>query len=460
MCKTKKPMKKKPSIYLVLLSLLFAAVSCGSSDEENYELSSYAFIKSFKIGNIRSAYPEFTSTGKDTLVYKTVSMEKFAFTIDQAAGEIYNNDSLPFSTDVSKVLVTMGVDGVASVYVDSTGTYEHFSITDSLDFTNPLKMRVYSADASYYKDYTARINVHQVNPDMMVWNKYQGADGVEPLRALERDGIMYLFGTKEGAAVVAATETQGVPSWNIQAVSSLPADALGTVQLFGGKFYAVAGGNVYSSSNSVDWECVATGTGAAAIVGVSDADSRIWIAGEKGVQWSADGLSFTVAQELPGGFPLYGVSLASYPLSHNKNIIRYMLAGYTTPAEDGEVAVWSKLSTEDVWTRYNNEGNKYSCPSLKGLAVVRYDNFLYALGGAGVAGGADVDAFNAFYISKDNGIAWKEPAGFLQRLPQELQGDNAPFAVATDAGNYIWIINSGDNGGVWKGILNRLGFKK
>ena len=454
-------MKKIHAIYFAMLSLLFTAVSCSLNDEDAYEYSPFALVNSFSIGNIRSGYPGFTSDGKDTTIYKTVSFESVAFTIDQVAGEIYNNDSLPYATDASKVLVNIGVTGVASIYVDSTGTYEHFSSTDSLDFTSPRKVRVYSEDASYYKDYTVSVNVHQVDPDMMSWQKYQIVEGMKPIRVLERDGIMYLFGSMaDGALAVATTESAGIPSWNVSPVTGISAEALSTIQLFGGNFYAVANGDVFVSSDAQLWNVVAAGTGAVAIVGVSDVESELWVAGGQGVLCSKDGVSFELVEVLPDGFPLYGVSLASYPLAHNGKIIRYMLVGYATAAMDGEPTVWSRLSTENGWTRYNNVGNNYPCPSLKGLSVVRYDDFLYAMGGAGNVNGTDVEAFSSFFVSRDNGIAWRPVDGNYQYLPEELHGDNSPFVVTVDAGNHIWIINSGDNGGVWKGILNRLGFKK
>ncbi len=65
-------MKKNLAIYFAFLSLAFSFVSCSFSDTEEEVLSPYAMLKSFGLDNIRSAYPEFTSTGKDTLVYKTV----------------------------------------------------------------------------------------------------------------------------------------------------------------------------------------------------------------------------------------------------------------------------------------------------------------------------------------------------------------------------------------------------
>ena len=455
-------MKKKLAIYFALLSSLFVAVSCSSSEEEQYELSPYAMIKSFRIGNIRSSYPSFTSTGEDTLVLRTVSMERFGFTIDQASGRIYNNDSLPYATNVSRVVTSFSVDGVLSIYVDSLDSYEYMSTTDSIDFTSPRKLRVYAADAQYYKDYTVSVNVHQVEPEMMVWNRYQAVEGVSPVRAVELAGRMYLFGTDaDGAPVVAVTAAENEPDWSVSAVSGLPAGAdLGTVQLFRDVFYAVADGDVYSSVDGIVWSFASVGAGAAAIIGASDADGKLWIAGEQGIYFSENGSEFTFSESLPVDFPLYGISLASYPLNHNKNIIRYMLVGYANEDKSGEPEVWSRLSTEGKWTNYKNEDNKYACPALKDLSVVRYDDYLYAVGGAGKVSGFDVEAFKSFYISKDNGIAWKTATGFYQRLPKELFGSNAPFAVTVDSNNFMWIINSGSDGAVWKGIINRLGFER
>lgn len=454
-------MKRNLATYFALFSLVFVAISCGSSDEEEYELSPYAMLKSFSLGNIRSAYPSFTSTGEDTLVLKTVQMTAFPFTINQVTGEVYNNDSLPFATNISKVVTQFSVNGVASIYVDSLDSYEHFSSTDSLDFTSPRKVRIYSEDAEFYKDYTIKINVHQVDPELMVWNKYPAVEGLVPVRVVEANGAMFLFGKdSNGAVAVASTALEGVPAWETALVSGLPADAdISTIQLFNGALYAVAGGNVYTSADGAVWTLSASDTGAVAIVGASEDDGKLWIAGSQGVLWSEDAATFTVNEALPEGFPLYGVSLASYPLNHNKKIVRYMLVGYTAEDKSGEPAVWSKLSTEAKWTNYKNEENKYECPALEGLSVVRYDNYLYAVGGAGTVNGREVAPFNSFYISKDNGIAWKVSTGFYQRLPEELVGNDTPFAVAVDSNNFIWIINSGTEGGAWKGIINRLGFE-
>lgn len=451
-------MKKRLAIYLAM-AMLFMTVSCVE-DEDDVVLSPYAMMDSFGIGSISSEYPSFTAEGLDTFVTKTIDFSSRRFTIDQVAGEVYNVDSLPFATKVDKLLVNMQVTGYASIYVDSIGLYDYFSSTDSIDFSYPRKFRITSADSEYSRDYIVKVNVHQVEPELMVWEKQGAIDGISPLRALEFNGIMCLFGEKDGKWAVAKSELSGVPSWQQAFAEGLPSTAnLATVQLFNGALYVVAADGLYTSTDAVNWSQCYNGNGLVAIVGASDVDGKMWLASADELFFTTDGVNLESAGSLPGGFPVYGVSIASYILSHHSGIVRYMLVGYTDEAMDGDVAVWSKLSTEEGWARYENSDNPYACPALKGLSVVRYDNCLYALGGAGAVNGVDVDAFSSFYISRDNGITWKTPADYYQRMPAALNGKDAPFAVAVDSNNMMWIISGGEEGAVWKGIINRLGFK-
>lgn len=453
-------MKQKLAIYFAALVMLFTGVSCMSDDEESVVLSPYAMVTSFSIGNIKSSYHAFTSTGEDTTVVRTLSSALYPFTINHSTGEIFNADSLPFGTDVSKVVMNISLKGVACIYTDSTGTFDYFSMTDSIDFTVPRKFRIYSADKGYERDYTVTVNVHKVEPELLSWNKYSAPEDFLPSCAVEFCGEMKLFGSVAGTLSVASAGLAGEPAWELSPLSGLPVTAkLANVQQFGGSLYTVAEGSLYISADAVNWAVASQESGVVAIVGASDADGKIWIAGEQGVKYSADGASFEQAQELPAGFPLYGLSLSSYPLLHNRNIIRYMLIGYTTPEMNGEPAVWSRLSTENDWVLYDN-GNGFACPSLKGLSVVRYDNSLYAFGSSGVAGGESIGAFSSFFVSKDNGIVWKASENYYQRLPKELAGNESQFVATVDSANFIWIVNSGSDAGVWKGIINRLGFKK
>lgn len=452
-------MRKKLATYLTLCLSVCLFASCWGDEDEDL-LSPFAMVKSFSIGNIKSTYPAFTSDGRDTTVVRTIDCKPFTFTIDQANGLIYNNDSLPYSTDLTEVVTTMTIKGVASIFIDSTGTYDYYSATDSTDFTEPRKFRIYSEGGTYHKDYLVSINAHQVDPNMLVWEKGKAVENLVPYSAKEFGGKMNLFGKINGKMAVASTPIGEPIAWSTAEITGLPENAdLATIQNYKNALYVIADSAVYTSADATNWLLAAAIPGAVAIVGASDKD-LIMVATGNEILGSSDGSNFESMGELPEDFPLYGISIASYPMIHNDDIIRYMVFGYATEAMDGKAYVWSRLSTEKSWSNYDNAENLFPCPMLKGLSVVRYDNFFYALGGAGRAEGNSVKAFASFYISRDNGIVWKAPEGYYQRLPKELSGNNNKFAATVDSKNFLWIVNSGNGAATYRGIINRLGFKK
>lgn len=457
-------MKNRIAIYFSVMAMILVASSCSNDTEE--VTSPYAYIASFGIGDIRSSYPTFAKDGSDSTEVKTISFASYPFTIDQSSGEIYNVDSLLYATDVSKVVLNMTIEGVASIFNEATGVYDYVTTGDSLDFTSPRKVRITSTDGSYNKDYRISINVHQVEPELMVWDKVASAVVLNPEKAVEYNGDVLVFGkTEENVPVFQSMDLNEKASWSALEYPALPETVdFSTLHLWNGRFYVLAGGDLYSSDDAKAWQPVIQDNNLLALIGASDANGFLWVANADSIRRSADGVSFEPVSLLPDGFPLYELSTSSYALSHNENIVRYMVVGYTDEDLKTAPKVWSMLSNEGTWVEYANVDNPYPCPSLAGLAVVRYDNFLYAFGGKGVAveNGAetDVEAFSSFYISKDNGVVWKAPESFYQRLPKELKGVDAGFVTFVDSDNYIWIITSDDGAGVWRGMINRLGFKR
>jgi hypothetical protein len=100
--------------------------------------------------------------------------------------------------------------------------------------------------------------------------------------------------------------------------------------------------------------------------------------------------------------------------------------------------------------------NTKLCPSLESLVVFPYDDRLYAIGGKGTAAGAEVDALNAIYISRDNGLTWEASGEKGPSLPAELVGVDAPFTAFVDGDGNIWLAVCGENGAIWRGRMNKL----
>lgn len=448
-------MKKNIATYLAVLSFLFVGVSCSDDNDVQVTTTPYAYITSFAIDNILSPFHDFTVEGKDTIVEKLVSGDEFVFVVDQKSHEIYNIDSLTYGTKVDKVVTTLSYTGVPYFFDKEVGDYVYYYSVDSIDFNEPLKVRITSSDATYNNYYTIKINVHQVDPELLVWENFAVDAALSPVRVVEKDGSLYLFGTDaSGLPSVAVALSNDASAWAVSAVE-VPSADLSSVQLFGGSFYMLAGGDLYVSPDALVWSLASSGNNLVALPAVSVAEGKMWAANSENILYTTDGVSFTVAEPLPANFPLYGCQSASYPLSTNKNILRTMLVGYADAEKSGDVCVWSKLSTDDEWCAYEPSNEEYKCPSLAGLQVLHYDDVLMAFGGAGVVNDKEVAPFASFYVSKDNGIAWRACKDYNLRLPAELLGCEQPFASTIATGNYIWVITPD---AAWRGRVNRLGF--
>lgn len=455
-------MRKNIAIYLALFSVLLAGVSCGNNNDDIYTVSGtpYAFISSFRIGNIKCPYHAFTADGRDTIVERVVTGEAFEFVVDQKAKEVYNVDSLVYGTKVDKVVSNVSCTGIPYRYDLSSDAYVYYSSTDSVDFTSPVSVRITSSDGTYDNYYTIKLNVHRVDPDLMVWESFAAPalEGVVPVKIIEHDGKMYLFGTDAGGApVVAVSSVTGEPEWVVTSLSLSAACDLSSVQLFNEKFYMLVAGDVYTSGDAVSWALSSAGNAFVSLFAVSDNGGRLWAASETDIFSSADGTAFLQAQPLPEGFPLYGVCSISSTLSTNESISRTMLIGFSSADKAGAAQVWCRLSNDNEWYAYELTDNKYPCPAFAGLTVVGYDDALYAMGGTALIDGVQVKAFDKFYVSRDNGVVWKPCTDYATAMPAGLKGNEEPFAATVSQDDYMWIVTSA---AVWRGRINRLGFNK
>ena len=98
----------------------------------------------------------------------------------------------------------------------------------------------------------------------------------------------------------------------------------------------------------------------------------------------------------------------------------------------------------------------YPLPRLSGLKVFAYGKSLMAIGGAGI-GGSSAEAYSKIYESRDGGLTWKNSNTL--KLMDGFDKNAKSVAVAVDADNFIWLISSG-TGEVWRGRLNKMGWKK
>ncbi len=445
------------SVIATFLFVSFALSSCLDDDKDVTEYSSDATIYSFSLNNIKTTLTE----GTDTVSF-TVTGSKYVFTIDQKNGTIYNRDSLPYRTDVSKVVINITNTG-GSVYIHTEDSL--WISTDSLNFSkansleNAVKFIVRAPDWYTTRTYRVWINVHQQDGDSLIWNKlpetnFPGSSITGKQKAVCMNGKIFVFAQNGSNVRITSTDMTDGKNWTEPETLPLAdADCL-SATVFQNKIYLIAGQKLYASTNGTTWSQEAQPQSIDKLV-ASFNNQLIGTGNTHFIQSP----SWEQGNPVPDGFPQQGIASVSYPLTTNPAIQRLITIGQEPALSDTSTVIWSMLSDENKWFAYLPDGyNEYDCPKLENIALIHYDNSLFVFGGKGTDNGKQIKAFQTFYRSTDNGVSWK-PQTFKTVFPQAFLGRENPFSYVVDDKGYLWIFWSGINE-VWKGRINRLGFEQ
>jgi hypothetical protein len=233
---------------------------------------------------------------------------------------------------------------------------------------------------------------------------------------------------------------------------------------WGNQLYILADNDLYCSSDGKSWSKMGTNTKFEKLIaGVhSEHNCKLYaIDTNNHFMESTDALVWDTNGEVPANFPKNQLSYTAYPLVTNKFIDRMVLMGENPIATDTTSTVWTRLTTEDSWADYPTAAyDSFYCPKLANIAMIHYNDQLYAFGGPGKSFGKDIPAFSRFYGSTDQGVTWK-PVSRYVFFPTEFtdlynQADGN-YSYVVDKNNFLWIIWS-RSGEVWRGRINKLGF--
>lgn len=455
-----------------LLTAAFMITSCLDSNEVEIEYSSESSITAFSINDIETQYVDSIHYGKDTTITATVVGDNYPFVIDQTQRLIYNVDSLPVGTDISKVVVNITADTSWILITDQSSTESTDTLwtsTDSLNFENPVKFKVVAYSGAYGATYTAKINVHKQVPDSLQWSYLgNGLDNtIEAQKAVALDDRIYVFAAQGTQVALTSTSITDGRSWTALQPLDLPDNAdYSSAMAWGEQLYIVAGNDLYTSADGNEWSRVNTSTPISQLIAnvYNDNNRKLYaIDTENHFIESTDGVTWDVKEEVPATFPSGNFSYAASPLETNSYIDRISVMGETTLATDTASIVWSKLTTENAWGDYpvNEEESNY-CPKLEHIGMIYYNNQLYAFGGPGKSNGNDLPAFSRFYESTDQGVTWS-PISQYVFFPEEFTDlytqANGRYSFAVDKNDFLWILWS-QSGQVWRGRINKLGFDK
>lgn len=393
---------------------LLMLTSCLGGDDTDTTVYSDTAITGITLGTLnRYAHSTSPDTGNDTIIKTTLTGSAYNMVIDQNAYRIYNQDLFPSGTDKAHVTIssvsTMN-NGVVTLKSPTSDSIRVISSSDSIDFTEPRVLRVFSSDLNNYRDYTVSLIVDENSGLTFEWKKLD-------TRADLLDWT--------GKHLVAFGDSVLLVDQNIVANDSCA--------------FRLNGMNVEHSEDLSTWTATGSaslkqllGIGTKSLVAMGT-DGRIKMSEDAGATWQDEALD-----EDASLLPVADMAMAAWNYEPIDSADYLMLIGND---QQNEVRVWRKINQYGgpmkggkwIYMTVDNN-NPYVLPAQQGLSLAYYNNMVLALGSNKV-----------MYQSADQGITWKKSSKYA--LPASLQGTTV--SMATDRHNRLWLVT--DAGEVWMG---------
>lgn len=454
-------MKRKFFAFIALITATLSLSSCLSSDETTVEYTHDTAITAFSLGSL-DRYTK-TKAGKDTLLKANVTGSDYKFYIDQAQRLIYNVDSLPCGVRDTAILATISSKNSSPILLmdinktDSVAAY--YSSSDSINFSKPRFIRVYSSDYSAYAQYKVTVNVHKELPYEFKWHELAQNNSqlaaFSDLKAVACGDDIYVFGkTTEGTKVLKSAINDGSAWSPITMNVGLRSDAYQSAVALDGELYIADGGKVYASADAETWTLVPGNADVKQLIGASSkylyayTAAGISVSKDKGASWEQEKLDKDADY-----LPTQNISMNVAGVLSAKDVENVMLLGTRDKALNDTVATtWLRTVDYDVnaeagqWNYLEIENNKSGkMPWLDQVITCAADTGFVALGSNG-----------KWYKSQNAGLTWKQDKMVV--LPAKFATDTeGRFAFCRDKQHYYWIIR---NGYVWRGRFNIDGWSK
>ena len=334
----------------------------------------------------------------------------------------------------------------------------YYSSTDSIDFSQPRKIRVYNNAFSAYTTYTVTVNVHQEKPYDFNWQA-KGAQAalatLQDVKVLALGDHIYAFGkTAEGMKIYKTSYTDGTAWTEVTPNQAFAADDYQNAVMMDGNIFLLSGGKVYLSADAATWQQVGENSELKQLVGASSkylyafTATGISVSKDKGATWTA--------QKIDADYrllPTQNLSMSVSGIASVKNAENVLLLG-TRDASYGDtiattwthVADYARNAPEYAWNYMDVDANqaKNMLPMMSEVITCAADTGYVALGSNG-----------NWYKSKNNGLTWAVDS--LITLPAEFKANTGRFGFCRDNNHFYWVIR---NGYVWKGRYNIDGWRK
>jgi len=453
----------------VLWLVVMAVVTSCLKDDSASTTTDEAAITAFSMGTLKRTYHSTTSSGADTVYTSSVTGSLYSFHIDQLGGVIYNVDSLPVGTDVSRCPLSITTVNSGALYIRSlvNDSLVRYYSTDSVDFTSPRVFRVMSSSGKAYRDYTVRVGLHQEDADTFSWHAKTAVPliaSMTEMHAVEHGFEKYLFGMVDGSVRVLRM-TNGT-DWT----TLMPNVELDNCYVVDHRdaLYVTTGGKLYRSDDGSSWSVVGSSVKLDRLLGAGNGelyalgDGVFYCSDDGGHSWEAE-----VTSDDLNYLPSSDFSCVFTESIVNDSTESVVLAGsrdsYIFPYDTTSV-VWYKLveygegSPHHDWKFVSSYSDykHYRLPRLKNLTMVNYNERIVAFGGESI-GPASIKPFAKFWTSEDYGLTWEVDTSI--KFPKSFSSSSTSFAAVSDSFGYIWIF-CGGTGQVWCVYRNENAWKE
>ncbi len=413
---------------------LFSTACNEKSDEpsaENYTSTPSVAVNSF-------------SLQADSKVM--ANLDSVHFSIDLEHGVIFNADSLPLGTDVTKLVANISFpSSVSSAYIEMSGgkvregiiDYKTNSL-DSLDFSGSVLLRL-SDGENLSKNYQLKVNVHKSVPDSIIWDKL--AQRPFPSRLgyprnqktiSWKNSILSVIEENDGSFSMSKTENP-LEEYDISPIFLPFTPRLRTLTAGGENLYILAAdGGVWRSQDAISWTPMSEKWDN--IIGVYG-DTLLGLRNDNGnyrhVSLNTSTGNFEEGEPIESGFPIKDYSNFAIFSSEWSDMATGFFAGGIDAGGQTVAQTWAYDGTN--WTTISNS----SLPQLSGPTLIPY--YIYrrtssdfvrtefsvwlAIGGRN----ADGSPNRTVYLSYDTGVNWSK-APMLMQLP-----DFVPSLYMADA---------------------------
>lgn len=463
--------------HFISLCLLFLAAiimaSCLNSDNDDVTFYDDAAITAFSLSSVEMTRHTTDSTGTDsTYVEMSTEVSSYNFYIDQLQGLIYNVDSLPVGTNAAKILCTYSTknNSYAAIKSMTSDTLTYFNTADTIDFSSPRTISVFSTSGLNEKKYTITVNVHKESADSFKWTQYPDSRVLTTLRDMKShflNGNIIVMAPVDNATKVYRMNAANDKVLTEDDATLDDANAYKNAVVKGNTMFVLDGNKVKKTQDGHNYEVVVDQAPISRLVAASSTEVYGLTADNRFMASTDDCLTWTESNMDSEGryVPTYDLSFVCQDFQYSKNTDYVLLVGNrheATTATDSLAVVWRNIVEKDAgsnkssWTYMNYDSRSQSpLKSLSSLNVIAYDNLLLAFGGKGI-NGCKEKAYSSIYASSDGGMKWVKHTSI--EYPYGFDNSASAMTVCTDDNDYVWImLNS--SGQVWRGRLNKLGWR-